>query len=167
MMQNGGSRHHVSGATAESAHLKPQEASREPCWEQYKSFDTSKPTPNDMSGPASPLFLIFLNSSTRWGPNIQMYDPMEAILIQTTTASMPIPHTDTQTHILHEHVYRHDCVCSCSTFTCRQTYSMNIHTGSHNRHTTTDTSNTHTDTDTQMSAALHPSKHTHISTPFY
>lgn len=29
VMQNGGSRHHVSGATAESAHLKPQDAGRE------------------------------------------------------------------------------------------------------------------------------------------
>lgn len=31
------------------------------------------------------IFLPLQNSSTNWGPSIQIYEPMEAILVQTTT----------------------------------------------------------------------------------
>lgn len=47
-------------------------------------FDTSKPTPTDVSPPTRPHQLIFPNSFINLRPNIQTYKSLGIILIQTT-----------------------------------------------------------------------------------
>lgn len=50
------------------------------------TFEPSKPTPIDTSSNRSHLVT---NSSTNYEPGIQIYEPMRAILLETTTACTP------------------------------------------------------------------------------
>lgn len=49
-----------------------------------QTFESSKPIPSD-SPPLTRLYRILPKQFTIWEPNIQIREPMEAILIQTTT----------------------------------------------------------------------------------
>lgn len=48
------------------------------------AFEKSKPAPSDTSFPTGLYLLILPKQSTRWGLNIEVYEPMRAILTQTT-----------------------------------------------------------------------------------
>lgn len=83
-----------TGTVAKSSHFffHIQEAESKQDW----TFETSKPTSRDIPPPIRALLLMLPKLSTNWEPNIQIYEPMGIILIQTSTVSLQRRHMDGQ-----------------------------------------------------------------------
>lgn len=76
-----------TGAVAENAHLISEHKVEKANQEWRGSFEVSKPTPSDTPPLTKPRLLLFLDSSTNWGP-IKYMGLWGTILVQTTTMSI-------------------------------------------------------------------------------
>lgn len=67
--------------TSSTTHMKQRGVN----WEWGEAVKPTKRTPSDRLPPARLYPQTYLNSATKWGPNVQIPEIIKAILIQTLT----------------------------------------------------------------------------------